>query len=450
LDFWRNPWKKGWEVNLATKKRKLVVVGCGKLGAPLIACLANVGHSVVGVDLNKELIQNLDAGIVTWNEPGLEQLLTMHKENMRFQSTYQGAFEGSEATFVIVPTPSIESGEFSNRYVIDAVTKIGYELSNSLKSQHLVVIVSTVMPGSTQGEIKHALQSAAGGVSGLINICYSPEFIALGTVIKNMQFPDMVLIGEEEKDSGDLLAEISLSVAKNKPSVMRLSISEAEICKIAINSFVTTKISFSNQISEICENTPGASAQRVLQAIGADSRIGRSYLSAGTGYGGPCFPRDNRAFHKYARSLGVDADLSMATDAINVRQGNRIIRIIEGELPPASKILVVGLSYKPDTDVTEESPALAFIANAQRAGYTVDAVDDHVQNLQTDQKIQIFTSESLPKSNYSAAILFVPSGNYTNIPLQLSSETKLIDLWGLWENSQNHDYIRLGDFFEVK
>jgi UDP-N-acetyl-D-mannosaminuronate dehydrogenase len=148
--------------------------------------------------------------------------------------------------------------------------------------------------------------------------------------------------------------------------------------------------------------------------------------------------------------LGVDADLSMATDAINVRQGNRIIRIIEDKLPRASKILVVGLSYKPDTDVTEESPALAFIANAQKAGYMIDAVDDYVQNLQTDQEIQIFTSESLTKSNYSAAILFVPSINYINIPLQLSSKTKLIDLWGLWENSQNHDYIRLGDFFHVK
>lgn len=432
------------------KKRRLVVVGCGKLGAPLIACLANVGHSVVGVDLNKELIHNLDSGIVTWNEPGLEELLAAHKENMKFQSFYQGAFENAEATFVIVPTPSVESGEFSNRFVIDAVTKVGHELSSSLKSHHLVVIVSTVMPGSTQGEIKKALHRAAGEVSGLINICYSPEFIALGTVIKNMQFPDLVLIGEEERDSGDLLAEISLSIVKNKPSVMRLNISEAEICKIAINSFVTTKISFSNQISEICENTPGASAQRVLLAIGADSRIGQSYLSAGTGYGGPCFPRDNRAFHKYAKSVGVDADLSMATDAINVRQGNRIVRIIKERLAPGSKILVVGLSYKPDTDVTEESPALVFIQEALNAGYEVDAVDDYVHKLQTNREIEIFTPGSLTKSNYSAAILFVPSVNYTQIPSLMSSETKLIDLWGLWENSQNHDYLRLGDFFDAK
>ena len=430
--------------------RNLVVVGCGKLGAPLVACLASVGHKVIGVDLNKDLISNLEDGIVTWNEPGLEKLLTSHKENTSFQTSYQGAFQEAAATFIIVPTPSVKSGEFSNKYVIDAVTKVGEELSKSLESRHLVVIVSTVMPGSTQGEIKRALYSAAGEVSKFIKLCYSPEFIALGTVIKNMQFPDMILIGEEERDAGDLLEEISLSIAKNTPSVMRLSIPEAEICKIAINSFVTTKISFSNQISEICENTPGTSAKRVLQAIGADSRIGRSYLSAGTGYGGPCFPRDNRAFHKYASTVGVEADLSMATDAINVRQGKRIIRIIEGQLAPGSKILVVGLSYKPDTDVTEESPALAFIESAQKAGFAIDAVDDHVKGPLTDQNIEIFTAKSLAHSDYSAAILFVPSVNYSDIPSVLSAETKLVDLWGLWDSSSNHDYIRLGDFFNAK
>jgi UDPglucose 6-dehydrogenase len=305
------------------------------------------------------------------------------------------------------------------------------------------------MPGSTQGEIKQALYKAAGEVSKLIKICYSPEFIALGTVIKNMQFPDMILIGEDEIGAGDLLAEISLSIAKNTPSVMRLSTSEAEICKIAINSFVTTKISFSNQISEICEKTPGASAQRVLQAIGTDLRIGRSYLSAGTGYGGPCFPRDNRAFHKYASSIGIDAKLSMATDAINLRQGDRIIEIAEAFLAPKSRILVVGLSYKPDTDVTEESPALAFIKAAQSAGFAVDAVDDHVKECQASQKFDIFTSKSQIRQDYAAAILFVPSASYSLFPNKLGPKTKLIDLWGIWANDSSRDYLRLGDFFNA-
>jgi UDP-N-acetyl-D-mannosaminuronate dehydrogenase len=145
----------------------------------------------------------------------------------------------------------------------------------------------------------------------------------------------------------------------------------------------------------------------------------------------------------------LDADPSIATDTINVRQDQRIIRLIEGKVTPGSKLLVVGLSYKPDTDVIEESPAVAFIERAQQAGYLVDAVDDHVKKLQTTQPLNIFTANSLETADYSAAILFVPSKSYIGIPKHLNSKTKLIDLWGLWENTFNHEYTRLGDFFEV-
>jgi UDPglucose 6-dehydrogenase len=435
---------------MAPTQKNLVVVGCGKLGAPLVACLANAGHKVVGVDVSKELIKNLEAGIVTWNEPGLVELITKNKKNISFQENYDGAFKNTDATFIIVPTPSVASGEFSNRFVLEAVTEVGKGLSKSSVKDHLVVIVSTVMPGSTQGEIKSALLAAAGKSSMNLQICYSPEFIALGTVIKNMQYPDMILIGEEDSRAGDLLSEISLSIVKNEPIVMRLTLAEAEISKIAINSFVTTKISFSNQISEICESTPGTSAKKVLAAIGADSRIGRSYLSAGTGYGGPCFPRDNRAFRTYANTIGVDADLSIATDAINLRQDQRIIRLVNSKLARGSRLLVVGLSYKPDTDVTEESPAVAFIGKAQQAGYLVDAVDEHVKSVKSSVPFEIFTPDSLLDRNYSAAILFVPSKGYADLPSAIQNEVVLIDLWGLWEGLFNLDYTRLGDYFEDK
>jgi UDPglucose 6-dehydrogenase len=435
---------------MAPTQKNLVVVGCGKLGAPLVACLANAGHKVVGVDVSKELIKNLEAGIVTWNEPGLVELITKNKKNISFQENYDGAFKNTDATFIIVPTPSVASGEYSNRFVLEAVTEVGKGLSKSSVKDHLVVIVSTVMPGSTQGEIKSALLAAAGKSSMNLQICYSPEFIALGTVIKNMQYPDMILIGEEDSRAGDLLSEISLSIVKNEPIVMRLTLAEAEISKIAINSFVTTKISFSNQISEICESTPGTSAKKVLAAIGADSRIGRSYLSAGTGYGGPCFPRDNRAFRTYANTIGVDADLSIATDAINLRQDQRIIRLVNSKLARGSRLLVVGLSYKPDTDVTEESPAVAFIGKAQQAGYLVDAVDEHVKSVKSSVPFEIFTPDSLLDRNYSAAILFVPSKGYADLPSAIQNEVVLIDLWGLWEGLFNLDYTRLGDYFEDK
>ena len=428
------------------QSKEVVVVGCGKLGTPLVACLADAGHQVTGIDLNENLIKNLQSGVVTWNEPGLADLLGQNVEKISFQTSYQGAFQTAEVSFVIVPTPSTQSGEFSNKFVLDAVSQIGSELSTRARKEHLVVIVSTVMPGSTQGAIKRTLLEAASTNSDLVQICYSPEFIALGTVIKNMQYPDLVLIGQETDSSGQILEEISLSIVKNEPKVSRLTIPEAEIAKIAINSYVTTKISFSNQISEICEFTPDSSAQRVLEAIGNDSRIGRSYLSPGAGYGGPCFPRDNRAFSKYADTLGLTADLATATDSVNSRQNERVMRLVREIVSPGSRILVVGLSYKPDTDVTEESPGLAFVKQAQHAGFSVDAIDEYVKSSQLGLDVTVQRPSELENGDYDVAILFVPTSGYSTIPGKLSGKTKIIDLWGLWSNSSHKSYFRLGNY----
>lgn len=423
-----------------------MVIGCGKLGAPLVGCLAKAGHQVTGVDVNESLIKNLQSGIVTWNEPGLTDLLAKNNDKISFQTSYQGAFETSEISFVIVPTPSTQSGEFSNEFVLEVVTRIGNELATRARKEHLVVIVSTVMPGSTQGVIKETLLKAASANSDLVQICYSPEFIALGTVIKNMEYPDLVLIGQETDSAGQMLEDISLSMVKNQPKVSRLTIPEAEIAKIAINSFVTTKISFSNQISEICESTPDSSAVKVLEAIGNDSRIGRSYLASGSGYGGPCFPRDNRAFNKYANALGLTADLAIATDSVNARQNERVMRIVCGLVKPGSRILVVGLSYKPDTDVTEESPGLAFVKQAREAGFSVDAIDEYVKSNQLSLDINVWGPSELENGDYDVAILFVPSSGYSTIPRKLSSETKIVDLWGFWSNSVQESYLRLGNY----
>lgn len=423
-----------------------MVIGCGKLGAPLVGCLAKAGHQVTGVDVNESLIKNLQSGIVAWNEPGLTELLAQNNDKISFQASYQGAFETSEISFVIVPTPSTQSGEFSNEFVLEVVTRIGNELATRARKEHLVVIVSTVMPGSTQGVIKETLLKAASANSDLVQICYSPEFIALGTVIKNMEYPDLVLIGQETDSAGQMLEDISLSMVKNEPKVSRLTIPEAEIAKIAINSFVTTKISFSNQISEICESTPDSSAVKVLEAIGNDSRIGRSYLASGSGYGGPCFPRDNRAFNKYANALGLTADLAIATDSVNARQNERVMRIVCGLVKPGSRILVVGLSYKPDTDVTEESPGLAFAKQAQEAGFSVDAIDEYVKSNQLSLDLNVLRPSELENGDYDVAILFVPSSGYSTIPRKLSSETKIVDLWGFWSNSVQESYLRLGNY----
>lgn len=430
---------------------KISVIGCGKLGAPLVACLANSGHEVVGIDLDEKLIENLSNLTVPWNEPDLQDMLKENQERISFSTKYEGNISNSSVSFIIVPTPSEPDGSFSNRFVLNAIERIGSELKSNANSMHLIVIVSTVMPGSTSGIIKSTLADAVGGASEGIKICYSPEFIALGSVIKNMQYPDIILIGEDEPGSGTLLESISRSIAKNNPRVLTLTTREAEVTKIAINSYVTTKISFSNQISEICEKTEGASAENVLTAIGSDSRIGNSYLKAGTAFGGPCFPRDNRAFAAYSSSLGLVSDLALATDEINSRQAERLLVSIKKILGNKRKICVVGLSYKPDTDVTEESPAVKFLLMARKEGFQVFAIDSNVRIIPELEDLQIFTMETLSEvpNEIDAYILFVPSREYIEVPNLNSRNKIIIDLWGSWDKfkaNYGENYFRLGNY----
>jgi UDPglucose 6-dehydrogenase len=430
-------------------KKKLAVIGCGKLGAPLVACLAQAGHSVIGIDTNVDLIQNLRANIITWNEPNLVEYLDKYKSQIRFETTYGDEFNEVTTSFIIVPTPSNKSGEYSIDFVLSAVKSIGEKLNQISIDTHTIVIVSTVMPGDTEGRITQALNESAGKNSGKISLCYSPEFIALGSVIKNLQNPDSILIGQPNEKIGLELQDLLLSIVINKPKVLRMRIAEAEIAKIAINSYVTTKISFSNQISEICEKVPGASAENVLSALGADSRIGISYLKQGTSFGGPCFPRDNRAFAKFAENIGINLEIAYATDNINNRQQARLIKIFNKVAPKAKNILIVGMSYKKDTDVYEESPALKFMNESKNYNFFV--LDDHISKIHGNNEITFVTVEKLKEKSLSidVAILFVPSGSYEKIPDYLFESVLLVDFWGTWSNyrnSKSKKYLKVGEF----
>ena len=430
-------------------KEKIAVIGCGKLGAPLIACFAQAGHQVLGIDINSKLIEKLKINQIDWREPGLTKALGKYKDLISFDTTYNQKFDEVSTSFVIVPTPSNETGEYSLNFILSAIEDIGKKLSQTIFKNHLIVIVSTVMPGDSEGRIFQKLFESAGSNIDKISICYSPEFIALGSVIHNLQNPDTILIGQPNEKIGDKLQTLLLSIVLNKPKVLRMKIIEAEIAKIAINSYVTTKISFSNQISEICEKVPGTSAVNVLDAIGSDTRIGQSYLKQGTSYGGPCFPRDNKAFAKFANNIGVSLNLAQATDEINNRQNDRLRRVLKKIAPKASSILIVGISYKKDTDVIEESPALKFIN--KNTDYNLFIYDENVKITPTLKNVS--NIELVEVSNNSldidVAILFVPSNAYEDVPKYLKNNVQLIDFWGNWDqyrNTENFSYLKIGEY----
>jgi len=273
---------------------KILVVGLGKLGLPLAAVLANSGHSVLGYDRSIELVNTLNNNKFYSTEPGLVDLLNESKDLSFFSSVNLEMIENTEVIFVIVPTPSLENGAFSNEFILQAF----FEIGPLLKLKHnktAICIVSTVMPGSCDVELRNGLESVTGQTLGeKIGMCYHPEFIALGSVIYNLQNPDFHLLGVSNSWVSDLVEQVFKSITKTEVPCKKMSLLEAEIVKISVNNYITMKISFANSLLSLCDNFNDVDINVITQAIGMDSRIGTKYLTAGAPYGGPCFPRDTR------------------------------------------------------------------------------------------------------------------------------------------------------------
>jgi UDPglucose 6-dehydrogenase len=324
--------------------------------------MAHKGHAVTGVDVNPAYVTAIQNGRPPVNETGLAEMIYANRENLTATDDYDEAVLATEATLIIVPTPSGPDGTFSLRHVLSAAQKIGSALRKK-NDWHLVVLCSTVMPGATGGQLLPVLEAYSGKRCGPdFGLCYNPEFIALGSVIRDMLNPDMILIGESDSRAGDVLERLYRGVCDSNPRIRRMTFVNAELTKISVNTFVTTKISYANMLAQICEMLPGADVDVVTAALGCDTRIGSKYLQGALGYGGPCFPRDNVAFSAMARANGVPALLAEATDQLNRRQVPRIAELTLSHLPEGGTVGILGLSYKPNTDVIDESQGVA-IAN---------------------------------------------------------------------------------------
>jgi UDPglucose 6-dehydrogenase len=415
---------------------KLSVIGLGKLGAPLAAVLASKGHYVIGLDLNPEFVAAINGGRAPIREPGLQELIDHCRGRLTATADYEQAVSGSDVSFVIVPTPTDSHGRFSNTYVLSAVEAIGRALRKKT-GYHVVNITSTVLPGTTGGEIRATLEQASGRqVGSSVGLCYNPEFIALGSVIRDMLNPDMILIGESDSRAGDVLQEIYRSACDNKPPIMRMNLVNAELTKISVNTYVTTKISYANMLSEICESLPGGDVDVVTAALGIDSRIGKKYLKGALGYGGPCFPRDNIAFTSLARGLGVRADIAEATDAINRHQIDRLAKATLRLLDGRSKVGVLGLAYKSHTAVIEESQGVGLAArlSEQKAEVYVHdpmALTNAVALLQ-DKVVPLASAEDCVKA-VDVLVITTPWPEYSDIPasafVRSGTRMQILDCW---------------------
>lgn len=436
-------------------KNRVSVIGLGKLGACMAATMAAKGMQVAGVDINSRSVELINQGIAPVVEPGLADLIKNNRERLWATSNYKKAIFESDITFVIVPTPSDEQGGFSINYVVEAFREIGAALREKT-GYHLVVITSTVLPGATEFGLLPVLEQASGKKAGQhFGLCYNPEFIALGSVIHDLLNPDFVLIGESDPKAGRMLEDWYKTYCDNRPHIARMNFVNAELAKISVNSFVTMKITFANTLASLCEQLPGGDVDEVSNALGFDSRIGRRYLTGALSYGGPCFPRDNKALMHVAEKAGVSAPLAETTDRLNQTYLSRLAGKIREHLRPGMSVSVLGLAYKPDTNVVEESPGIVLSLLLVEAGHHVVVYDplalDNARQILKDKVVYAGSlSESLKKADL--IVLVNPNSEFKALgpeSFQRKSEPVVIfDCWRLLrsklENVPGIHYVPLG------
>lgn len=427
------------------------VIGLGKLGLCTAACFAANGHRVVGVDNNSVHIAKLQAGKCPIFESGLPELLETARANMAFTTDYTKAVRETDVTLIIVPTPSNLDGAFSNAYLEAVLKELGPELKEK-DGFHIIDIVSTVMPGSCDMAFRPLLEGLSGKICGKnFGLVYNPEFIALGSVIRDFLHPDMVLIGASDAYSGNTVRDLYASMVQSSPQYSVMNLINAEIAKLSLNCFVTMKISFANELAAICTETPGADVDTVTTALGADSRIGPKYLKGGLGFGGPCFPRDNRAMQHYAATKGLDLRLSPAVTRVNDDVVDRLFATITGLVTQPGPVALLGLAYKPGTHIVEESPAVGLAYRLAGAGYTLRLHDPLAVKLPSQEFGQLCESPYHAAEGARIVVLATQWPEYTaldwsRLEQAAGPEPWLLDCWRIARETLFHrfSYLALG------
>lgn len=356
---------------------KISVIGLGKLGSAMLACFAHKKWEIIGVDINQDFVDIINRGHSPIYEPHVEELIDLNKKRIEATNETEFAVQHSDVSFIIVPTPSMKDGSFSTQYVEEAALEIAKALSKK-DSYHVIVITSTVLPGDTT-RISNMIAEQSGRELGKdFGVCYNPDFIALGKIVHDFLNPDMILIGESDERAGSVVEDIHKRLVDNDPPIYRMNFYNAELSKISLNAYLTLKITFANTIADICEKMPGGDSEVVLNAIGSDTRVGHKYFRGGLGFAGPCLPRDNCALSHTAKGYGVTQIFCGTTDGINeFHKTERICNLLTGYLKEkrTNEMAILGLSYKEDTPVIEESVSIAVIETLSKKGIKLSLYD---------------------------------------------------------------------------
>lgn len=355
---------------------KIVMVGTGYVGLVSGTCFAETGLEVVCVDIDSEKIRKLQKGIVPIYEPGLDQLIlrNVSKKRLSFSTSLEESIEGAEAVFIAVGTPPDEDGSADIRHVLSVASEIGRFMKD-----YLVVVTKSTVPIGTSVKVKEAVAAELKKRKADIHfdVASNPEFLKEGDAIDDFLKPDRIVVGVESDRARSIMERLYKPFLLNGHPLLFMDIPSAEMTKYAANSMLATKISFMNEIANLCEIV-GADVNMVRKGIGTDSRIGPKFIYAGVGYGGSCFPKDVKALIKTAEDSGYPLQILRAVEQVNNRQKSvlvdKILHHFSGNIKD-KQIALWGLSFKPQTDDMREAPSLVIIDLLLKHGARIKAYD---------------------------------------------------------------------------
>lgn len=356
----------------------IAIVGTGYVGLVSGTCFADTGANVTCIDVDEKKIERLNNGEIPIYEPGLDELVVKNVKagRLKFSSDLASVLNDQEIVFSAVGTPPDEDGSADLKYVLQVAKTIGENLN-----RYLVVVTKSTVPVGTARKVRETIQAELDkrGVDISFDVASNPEFLKEGNAIKDFMSPDRVVVGVESEKAKKTLTKLYKPFLINNFRVIFMDIPSAEMTKYAANSMLATRISFMNDIANLCELV-GADVNMVRQGIGADTRIGRKFLYAGCGYGGSCFPKDVKALIKTADKAGYSMEVLKAVERVNERQKhvlfNKLVKAYGGEEALKGKTIALwGLSFKPETDDMRESTALVIIDSLLKAGCNIRAYD---------------------------------------------------------------------------
>ena len=355
---------------------KISVVGTGYVGLVSGTCFAETGVNVCCVDIDKQKIDNLKKGIVPIYEPGLETLIKKNteKNRLKFSTDIDESIKDAAALFISVGTPPDEDGSADLKYVLEVARNIGKTLDH-----YMVVITKSTVPVGTAEKVRTALQDELDkrGVDVKFDVASNPEFLKEGDAINDFMKPDRIVIGTDTDTATEVMRKLYKPFLLNNHPILFMDIPSAELTKYSANAMLATRISFMNEIAQLCEKV-GANVNNVRRGIGSDSRIGNKFLYAGTGYGGSCFPKDVQALIRTGNENGVKMNIIQAVENVNYAQKDilvdKLLTHYNGDIK-GKTIALWGLSFKPNTDDMREAPALVIIEKLIAAGAKVKAFD---------------------------------------------------------------------------